>query len=147
MIIEIKIIFNVYKLERSLNSISGDALYKTTKIIHHEGVAIGNENNKLYFDYGVGEGNLDFRVWDSKENKDSWQKIKNVGTSNASDDKVMEIFYGPKSDVWTDHNDYRKLSHNCIHFANEKIKELKQFKKPTQNTSENGQTNPTENNY
>ena len=135
--------FNVYRLERSLNGTSGDALYKTTKFIHHRGVGIGNEKNKLYFDYGVGEGNLDFRVWDSKENKDNWQKIKNVGTSNASDDNVMEIFYGQKSDEWTDHNDYRRLSHNCIHFANEKIKELKQFKKPTQNTSENGQTNPT----
>ena len=99
--------FNIYKVERPLNGKGGENAYKIKRKIHHECMAIGNEKNLLYFDYGTKEkGSLDFRIWDSKDKVDNWKGIKKVGTSNASDDDVKNILYGEESDEWTDHNDY-----------------------------------------
>ena len=113
--------FNVYKTKRSLNYPTGEASGKVVKILHHEGIAIGNGKKMFYSDYGVGEGDLEVRFWDGDEEKDKWKKIEKVRTSKASDDKVKEILFGEKSEKWTNRDDYKLLKHNCQDYSKEKI--------------------------
>ena len=56
--------FNVYKTKRSLNTKGGKQSQKIIKILHHEGIAFGNDKKKFFADYGVGEGDLEVRFWD-----------------------------------------------------------------------------------
>jgi len=114
--------FNVYKAKRSLNG--GKGVDKIIKKLHHEGVAIGNDKKKFYTDYGVGEGDLEVRFWDEKENKDNWDKIEKVGTSKASDKEVKDILFGKSSEEWTNKDDYHLIKRNCQDYSNEKINQL-----------------------
>ena len=116
--------FNVYKTKRSLNTKGGKQTQKIIKILHHEGIAFGNDKKKFFADYGVGEGDLEVRFWDDKENKDNWEKIEKVGTTNASDEKIKDILFGESSEKWTNPDDYKVLNHNCQDYAKEKISEL-----------------------
>ena len=116
--------FNVYKAKRPLNTKIKDETVSQAKILFHEGVGIGNDKKTLYFDYGVGEGDLQFRVWDEGENKENWNKVQKVGQSNATNEKVNDIFYGENCEEWTNRHDYKVLNHNCINFAHKKINEL-----------------------
>ena len=118
--------FNVYRVKRSLNG--GKGVDKIIKKLHHEGVAIGNDKKKFYTDYGVGEGDLEVRFWDEKENKDNWDKIEKVGTSKASDDKVKDILFGESSEDWTNKDDYHFFKHNCQKYTKEKITQLTLYK-------------------
>lgn len=114
--------FNVYKTKRSLKG--GEGVDKIIKKLHHEGIAIGNNKKKFFTDYGVGEGELEVRFWDDKENKDNWDKIEKVGTSKASDKEVKEIFFGESSEDWTNKDDYHLIKHNCQGYSKEKINQL-----------------------
>lgn len=133
--------FNIYKCERPLNKKYGETKNTIVPVSHHEGVAIGNKEKKLYFDYGVNAKdntniNMAFRCWDDKENKDIWTNIEKVGTSNASDNDLKTILYGENSEKWIDKNDYNTFLHNCQTFSKEKIKELENFKKSNSNKSQ-----------
>ena len=120
--------FNVYKVERPLNSKGGEGLYKMSNGAHHEGLAIGNGKNFFYSDYGVNEGNLGVRFWDGKDNKEKWEKMEKVGKSYASDKEVKDILFGQKSEKWANPNDYNILARNCKDYSNEKIKDFKEKK-------------------
>lgn len=116
--------FSVYKTERllSLPRPIGASSYKVTKgFAHHEGVAIGNELNMLFSDYGVGEDNLEIRFWSSKEPKDNWQKINYEGISRASNDYIVKLFFGEHCKEWVAPLEYNPFYHNCQHYAQKKI--------------------------
>ena len=116
--------FSVYKTERllSLPGSSGASAYKVTMgLAHHEGVAIGNERNMLFSDYGVGEDNLEIRFWSSEEHKDNWQKINKEGISRASDDYIVSLFFGLYCKEWVSPLEYNPFNHNCQHYAQKKI--------------------------
>ena len=114
--------FNVYKTKRSFKGGIGED--KIIKKLHHEGIAIGNDKKKFFTDYGVGEGDLEVRFWDDKEEKDNWDKIEKVGTSEVSNDGVKDILFGQSSEKWTNHDDYKTLKHNCQDYSKEKITQL-----------------------
>ena len=117
--------FNVYRVERPLNfKDKGEKLDDKNRKLHHEGVAIGNGKNMFYSDYGVKEGDLKLRFWDSKENKEDWKRTTMVGKSNCSNYEVKEILVGEKSENWRNPNGYTKIFNNCQHYTNKKIKEL-----------------------
>ena len=118
--------FNVYKTKRSLKG--GKGVDKIIKKIHHEGIAIGNDKKKFFTDYGVGEGDLEVRFWDDKEEKDNWDKIEKVGTSKVSNDRVKEILFGRSSEEWTSHEDYKTFKHNCQNYSKEKISQFSRDK-------------------
>ena len=88
-----------------------------SKSFHHEGIGIGNGTKILFSDYGVNEGNLAVRFWDSQENKDKWKVLKEVGKSNASDNDINNIFFGPKSEKWTNPHNYNLFFHNCQDYS------------------------------
>jgi len=117
--------FNIYKAKRALNTKGGKGSQKLIKKLHHEGIAIGNEQKKFFSDYGVGEGDLEVRFWDNKEKKDEWEKIEKVGTCKASENDIKKVLFGESSEKWTNPKDYALTHHNCQHYAKEKISELK----------------------
>ena len=119
--------FNIYKAERPLDNKYGENSNKMSKSFHHEGIGIGNGTKILFSDYGVNEGNLAVRFWDSKENKDKWKDVKEVGKSNASDNDINNIFFGPKSEKWTNPHNYNLFFHNCQDYSKEKIKDLEKI--------------------
>ncbi len=121
--------FNIYKTKRPLNTKNGEKSYKLSKGAHHEGIAIGNEKNILFSDYGVKDNHLAVRFWDSKENKDKWSVVEKVGVSNASDKEIMDIFFGEKSENWINPNNYNLLLHNCQDYSKEIINQLIKIQK------------------
>ncbi len=121
--------FNIYKTKRPLNCKVGEQLNNLSKKAHHEGIAIGNEKNILFSDYGVKDNHLAVRFWDSKENKDKWSVVEKVGVSNASDKEIMDIFFGEKSENWINPNNYNLLLHNCQDYSKEIINQLIKIQK------------------
>ena len=55
----------------------------------------------LFSDYGVNDGNLNVRFWDSNQPKDHWRDVEFFGKSNASNDQVKDTFFGQNSEKWT----------------------------------------------
>ena len=116
--------FNVYKVKRPLNCPSGNWLFRSSPKLFHQGVGIGKEGKIIFSDYGTAKENSDVRIWIYTEGKDNWADIEKVGTSNASNEEVKDIFFGKNSEKWVNHNDYNLFLHNCQKYANEKIEEL-----------------------
>ena len=121
--------FNVYQTKRPLNNYSGEGSYNNSSKLFHEGMAIGNGQKMLYSDYGVKEGNLNVRFWDSNQPKDQWRDTKMVGKSYASNNQVKNAFFGPNSEKWTNPNDYSLLFHNCQDYSNQMRNNLMNFNK------------------
>ena len=120
--------FNVYEVKRPLNCPSGGSSFKSgSSKAFHQGVGIGNEQRMVYSDYGVNDRNLDVRFWGSNQPRDQWKDSKKVGTSFASNDQVKDIFFGPKSEEWTNHDNYGLLSHNCQHYTQHMRNNLMQY--------------------
>ena len=118
---------NIYKTKRPLNNSSGECSYNSSSKLFHQGIAIGNGKNMLYSDYGVNEGNLNVRFWDSKNPKDTWKDIQKVGKSNASNEQVHQIFFGQNSENWVNPNDYNLIFHNCQNYSNQTANNLMQY--------------------
>lgn len=123
--------FTVYKVERPLDFKFGKEANKAKEKLHHEGLAFGNKKNKFYTDYGVQDENVNVRFWDSKEDKENWEKIKEVGKSNASDNDIKEILFRNNIEKWYDPDGYSLIFHNCQDYSKEKIKELTKPKTET----------------
>ena len=123
--------FTVYKVERPLDFKFGKEANKAKRKLHHEGLAFGNIKNKFYTDYGVKDGNVNVRFWDGKEDKENWEKIKEVGKSNALDNDIKEILFHNNIEKWYDPDDYSVIFHNCQDYSKEKIKDLTKSKPET----------------
>ena len=119
--------YNIYKLERPLkgkDSKIGNILNKTVNKLHHEGVAIGNGNNFIVFDYGKKGGNLDFAFKITKD-LNEWKEIKLVGESSKNEKELLEIFFGIETEhKYSDGRNYKFITHNCQDYAKEHIKKL-----------------------
>ena len=120
--------FNIYKTKRPLNNAFGEESYNKSSKMFHQGIAIGNDKKMLFSDYGVNDGNLNVRFWDSNQPKDHWRDVEFFGKSNASNDQVKDTFFGQNSEKWTNPNDYNLLFHNCQDYSNQIGNNLMKFK-------------------
>ena len=116
--------FDVYEVKRPLNTSSTNKSGTMSSKFFHEGIAFGNEQKKIFTDYGVVERNSAIRSWDSSENKDNFQKFTKVGESTHSKDKIKDSLFGKKSEDWSSPNSYSIIGHNCQDYANQIKKEM-----------------------
>ena len=116
--------FDVYEVKRPLNISSSRQSSTMSSKFFHEGFAFGNEQKKIFTDYGVGEGNSAIRFWDSSENKDNFIKMTKVGESTLSNNKVKDSLFGKKSENWSSPNSYSIIGHNCQDYAKQIKKEF-----------------------
>ena len=118
--------YTVTKLERPLggkNSKIGKMFNKINKNLHHEGLAIGNEQNQIIIDYGKKNKILDFDVKESN-NLNDWTKKTQIQIISAEDIEMIDKIFGNDAQKWVDPKGYHILKHNCQDFVKNLISKL-----------------------